>query len=155
MNCPSCGHENREDATFCGECAATLAQERPCSACGRLNPAGQKFCDGCAQPLTGEVPERDSRDYTPKHLGEKIPDSESAPDAERRQLTVMFCDLVDSTELSARLDAEELRELVRAYQQAAAERIERYEGHIAQYLGDVCPVSLLCPPAGGRGQALR
>jgi class 3 adenylate cyclase/predicted ATPase len=60
----------------------------------------------------------------------------SAPEAERRQLTVMFCDLVGSTDLSRRLDPEELREVVRAYQETAAEVIERYEGHIAQYLGD-------------------
>ena len=60
----------------------------------------------------------------------------SAPEAERRQLTVMFCDLVGSTDLSGRLDPEDLREVVRAYQEAAAEVIQRYEGHIAQYLGD-------------------
>lgn len=60
----------------------------------------------------------------------------SAPEAERRQLTVMFCDLVGSTDLSSRLDPEDLREVVRAYQETAAEVIERYEGHIAQYLGD-------------------
>jgi len=56
--------------------------------------------------------------------------------AERRQLTVMFCDLVGSTALSEQLDPEELREVVRAYQQTSAAVIERYEGHIAQYLGD-------------------
>jgi class 3 adenylate cyclase len=56
--------------------------------------------------------------------------------AERRQLTVMFCDLVGSTMLSGQLDPEELRELVRAYQQTSAEVIERYDGHIAQYIGD-------------------
>ena len=59
-----------------------------------------------------------------------------AAEAERRQLTVMFCDLVGSTDLSGRLDPEDLREVVRAYQETAAEVIERYEGHIAQYLGD-------------------
>jgi class 3 adenylate cyclase len=48
----------------------------------------------------------------------------------------MFCDLVDSTALSERLDPEELREVVRAYQQASTEMIQRYEGHIAQHLGD-------------------
>jgi class 3 adenylate cyclase/predicted ATPase len=58
------------------------------------------------------------------------------PDAERRQLTVMFCDLVDSTALSTQLDPEDLREVVRAYQAACAEVIQRFEGHIAQYLGD-------------------
>jgi class 3 adenylate cyclase len=60
----------------------------------------------------------------------------SAPDAERRQLTVMFCDLVGSTQLSGQLDPEDLRAVVRAYQEAAAEVIQSYAGHIAQYLGD-------------------
>ena len=54
------------------------------------------------------------------------------PEGERRQLTVMFCDLVGSTPLSEQLDPEELREVVRAYQETCAEVIERYEGHIAQ-----------------------
>ena len=56
--------------------------------------------------------------------------------AERRQLTVLFCDLVGSTALSAQLDPEELREVVRAYQDTCAKVIARFEGHIAQYLGD-------------------
>jgi class 3 adenylate cyclase/predicted ATPase len=58
------------------------------------------------------------------------------PDAERRQLTVLFCDLVDSTVLASQLDPEDLREVVRAYQDTCAKVIARYEGHIAQYLGD-------------------
>jgi class 3 adenylate cyclase len=58
------------------------------------------------------------------------------PDAERRQLTVMFCDLVDSTKLSSQLDPEEYRDVVRAYQGVCTEVIQRYEGHIAQLLGD-------------------
>ena len=58
------------------------------------------------------------------------------PEAERRQLTVLFCDLVGSTQLSGQLDPEDLRAVVRAYQEAAAEVIQHYEGHIAQYLGD-------------------
>ena len=57
-------------------------------------------------------------------------------DAERRQLTVLFCDLVDSTPLASQLDPEDLREVVRAYQEACAKVIARFEGHIAQYLGD-------------------
>ena len=56
--------------------------------------------------------------------------------AERRQITVMFCDLVGSTALSEALDAEDLRGVMHAYQQAAGTVIERYAGHIAQYLGD-------------------
>jgi class 3 adenylate cyclase len=60
----------------------------------------------------------------------------SGPEAERRQLTVLFCDLVGSTQLSGQLDPEDLRAVVRAYQEAAAAVIQHYEGHIAQYLGD-------------------
>jgi class 3 adenylate cyclase/tetratricopeptide (TPR) repeat protein len=56
--------------------------------------------------------------------------------AERRQLTVMFCDLVGSTALSHTLDPEQLRDLMRAYQQASGQVIEKYGGHVAQYLGD-------------------
>jgi class 3 adenylate cyclase/predicted ATPase len=56
--------------------------------------------------------------------------------AERRQLTVMFCDLVGSTELSRRLDPEELRDINRSYQDTAKAAIERYEGYVARYMGD-------------------
>jgi hypothetical protein len=58
------------------------------------------------------------------------------PEAERRQLTVLFCDLVDSTVLASQLDPEEWREVVRAYQETCTKVIARYEGHVAQYLGD-------------------
>jgi class 3 adenylate cyclase len=58
------------------------------------------------------------------------------PGAERRQLTVLFCDLVASTALASQLDPEDLRDVIRAYQAACAEVIQRFDGHIAQYLGD-------------------
>ena len=48
----------------------------------------------------------------------------------------MFCDLADSTSLARRLDPEDYREVIRAYQAACAEVIQRFDGHIAQYLGD-------------------
>ena len=64
------------------------------------------------------------------------PDEPRAPEAERRQLTVLFCDLVDSTVLASQLDPEDWREVVRAYQDTCATVIARFEGHIAQYLGD-------------------
>ena len=70
-----------------------------------------------------------------------------APDAERRQLTVLFCDLVGSTMLSGQLDPEDLRAVVRAYQETAAGVIQRYEGHIAQYLGDALLVYFGYPQA--------
>jgi class 3 adenylate cyclase len=57
-------------------------------------------------------------------------------EAERRQLTVMFCDLVGSTQLTQKLDPEDLRDLNRAYQDACTAAIERYEGYVARYMGD-------------------
>ena len=68
--------------------------------------------------------------------GEATPVTPPTPEAERRQLTVMFCDLVDSTKHSSQLDPEEYRDVVRAYQTACTEVIRRYDGHIAQLLGD-------------------
>jgi class 3 adenylate cyclase len=56
--------------------------------------------------------------------------------AERRQLTVLFCDLVSSTELSARLDPEDLREVIAAYHRAVAETVSGFEGFVAKYMGD-------------------
>ena len=58
------------------------------------------------------------------------------PEAERRQLTVMFCDLVESTPLAGKLDLEDLRDIVRAYQKVCSDAITRFDGHIAQLLGD-------------------
>ncbi|MBV8054080.1 MAG: AAA family ATPase, partial [Deltaproteobacteria bacterium] len=60
----------------------------------------------------------------------------ASADGERRHLTVLFCDLVGSTEIAARLDPEEWREVVAAYHRAAAEAITRFGGHVAKYLGD-------------------
>ena len=68
------------------------------------------------------------------HMASAVPSP--ALDAERRQLTVLFCDLVDSTALSGQLDPEDLRDVVRAYHQACSAVITRFEGHIAQLLGD-------------------
>src|SRR6267142_5946792 len=67
---------------------------------------------------------------------EPPPTATHTPEAERRQLTVMFCDLVDSTALSGQLDPEDLRDVVRAYQQMCSAVITCFDGHIAQLLGD-------------------
>lgn len=103
----------------------TKAVAEPCPRCGSTGPEGFRFCGACGAPLTPW-----ERSAAPP------PRPEVARSADRRQLTVLFCDLVDSTALSERLDPEELRDVVRAYQAACAEPIERFEGHIAQYLGD-------------------
>ena len=78
-------------------------------------------------------------------------------EAERRQITVMFCDLVDSTALAERLDSEDLREVMAAYQKAAGAVIEHYDGHVAQYLGDGLMVYFGWPQAheDDAGRAVR
>jgi class 3 adenylate cyclase/predicted ATPase len=73
---------------------------------------------------------------SPSSLLASPPAASAPPEAERRQLTVLFCDLVDSTRLSSQLDPEEYRDVVRAYHTACTEVIRRYDGHIAQLLGD-------------------
>jgi class 3 adenylate cyclase len=92
---------------------------------------------------TGEtVPPSEQTPPPPRPETEHAPHAERpsvaprTPEAERRQLTVVFCDLVDSTVLASQLDPEEWREVVRAYQDTCAKVIARSEGHIAQYLDD-------------------
>src|SRR5437867_1632114 len=128
MQCPQCQHENSEAAKFCEECGTKLI--RACPSCGQEVSPRAKFCPACGTSLTRQLPASQTLESRLQTL------DSSRPEAERRQLTVMFCDLVGSTVLSERLDPEELREVVRAYQQASAEVISRFEGHIAQYLGD-------------------
>src|SRR5688572_15201342 len=131
MKCPRCAAENREGARFCRECGALFAAV--CSSCGAKVEGGSKFCDSCGTPLAA----------TPAPTAEPLHDvtgtarpSKSPAEAELRQLTVMFCDLVGSTELAARLDPEALRDVVRSYQQVCDAVIRRLHGNVAQYLGD-------------------
>jgi class 3 adenylate cyclase len=72
----------------------------------------------------------------PGRLSEASPSAPRSGDAERRQLTVMFCDLVGSTQLSARLDPEDLREVIAAYHRAVAEVVAQFDGFVAKYMGD-------------------
>ena len=102
--------------------------------------------DGRGLVWTGESETKPEPASTPSAQQEVIqqdqptqaqpPPESLTPDAERRQLTVMFCDLADSTKLSGQLDPEDLRDVIRAYQSTSADVIERYDGHIAQHLGD-------------------
>jgi class 3 adenylate cyclase/predicted ATPase len=128
MHCPQCQHENREEARFCEACGSKL--ELLCPSCGHQLRPGAAFCDQCGIRLTVPPLAPKSSDARPQTLDSRL------PAGERRQLTVMFCDLVGSTALSEQLDPEELREVIRAYQEACAAVIARFEGHLAKYLGD-------------------
>ena len=81
MLCSSCSYDNPEGAKFCGECGKPLANQ--CPACGFENPIGFKFCGDCGNRLKGEQPT-----YTQES------GTTAAQQAEKRRLTVMFCDLV-------------------------------------------------------------
>jgi class 3 adenylate cyclase/DNA-binding winged helix-turn-helix (wHTH) protein len=145
-SCPVCQHVNQGDhaagAWFCSRCGTPL---RPhCPRCGVEHRPQAQFCAACGAALTiaprpAHPPQTDQPqviqpDQTP-------PDDTPAtvlggPEAERRQLTVMFCDLADSTVLAERLGPEDFYDMIRAYQDACAGVIQRFDGHIAQYLGD-------------------
>jgi class 3 adenylate cyclase len=97
-----------------------------CAGCGALSQPGVKFCDECGAALV---------DAAQATVAEATPSVVSAA-GERRHLTVLFCDLVGSTEIAAQLDPEEWRETVAGYHRAAAEAITRFGGYVAKYLGD-------------------
>jgi predicted amidophosphoribosyltransferase len=118
MNCSKCGFNNPEGMRFCGQCAAPLQQT--CPACGWANPPDFSYCGHCAGRLDGTAAEPAQR----------------TKDAERRQLTVLFCDIIGSSTLSENLDPEELRDIIYQYRSVCSEINSGYGGHIAQYLGD-------------------
>ena len=124
MTCNACGFENPAWMKFCGECATPLASH--CASCGCDNPPGFKYCGGCGAALkevesrqsrdksgesgnsrlstldpstalrTGSRLASSPRAYTPRHLAEKILNSRSALEGERKQVTVLFSDVKGS-----------------------------------------------------------
>jgi class 3 adenylate cyclase/predicted ATPase len=98
--------------------------------------AGGASATPAPTPNPGQAAEGGQRPEAPPVRSGSPSAAPPLPEAERRQLTVLFCDLVDSTALASRLDPEEWREVVRAYQETCAKVIAHFEGHIAQYLGD-------------------
>src|SRR5262249_51670401 len=127
LRCPSCDHGNRAERRFCTQCGAALPAV--CPSCGVASQPGDKFCGGCGKRLPTVAPASGTPMPTP------APDA-AVPAGERRQLTVLFCDLVGSTPLSQQLDAEEWRDLIAQYQQAATSAVARFGGHLALKLGD-------------------
>jgi class 3 adenylate cyclase len=129
MKCPSCGAETKAGNRFCIKCGAPLAPT--CAACGALNQPSAKFCGQCGMGLVREV------QTNVLATTEKAPDHKSSSQAaERRHLTVMFCDMAGSTALAARLDPEDLREVIRGFQDACVVAIDRFDGFVAKFMGD-------------------
>src|SRR5215472_13749700 len=138
MRCPRCQHENPTGSNFCLGCGARFGSS--CSSCGHELPPGSRFCNKCGTPVALESPGQSRfaspESYTPKHLADKILISKSALQGERKNLTVLFADLANSTALAERLGPEAMHAfLSRVFELALAE-VHRYEGTVNQFLGD-------------------
>src|SRR5215207_3495096 len=129
MECPSCRTEVPQGKRFCMECGAPMPSS--CPSCGSLNPPNAKFCGDCGAKLASAGAST-SLSPTPAPPTPAVPLSS----AERRQLTVMFCDLVGSTALASRMDPEDLREIISAYHRCVAETVAHFKGFVAKYMGD-------------------
>ncbi len=142
MQCPHCQHENRETARFCAACGHAFAVS--CAVCSNQNPPGAAFCDNCGTRLARPTPEpppvrpqaREPLAYTPRHLAEKILTSRSALEGERKQVTVLFCDLANSTAMAAHLGPDNMHALLNRFFDLALDNVHRQEGTINQFLGD-------------------
>jgi hypothetical protein len=121
VQCLGCKADIPEGSKFCPECGVALLGR--CPSCGIAHPASAKFCAECGHKLlvTG----------IDKVVG-LAPETAATGSAERRQLTIMFCDLVGSTALSARLDPEDMREIIGAYHRCCAEQITKAGGFVAK-----------------------
>jgi len=120
--CAICGTKNRDGRKFCAECGSPLAPK--CDRCGASNEAQEKFCGACGASLEGATAPLEHQPVA------------KVVDGERRHLTVLFCDLIESTAIAAGLDPEEWRDIAAQYQAAAAAAVQRLHGHVAKYLGD-------------------
>ena len=118
---------------FCGQCGAALASA--CPSCGAANPPEYKFCGQCGKPLdlpgseASAAPKREYRE--PQTAG-----TMSTLPGEMKQVTVLFCDIVNSTPLTERLGPEGMRDLVRAFLDSSLAEVCRYGGTAPQFTGD-------------------
>lgn len=120
MDCQKCGFDNPDNARFCAGCGVKI-DPVTCRQCNAENSPGSRFCNACGSEL-GDAGENK----------EPVVSSQ----AERRMLTVMFCDLVDSTVITERLDPEQTRDIIRKFQSLSKSIIDQFGGRITEYLGD-------------------
>jgi class 3 adenylate cyclase/tetratricopeptide (TPR) repeat protein len=110
-----------------------------CLSCAYDNPEAQKFCGECGAPLSlAAAVERLplATSYTPPHLAQRILTLHSTLEGERKLVTVLFCDMTNSTQLAARVGAEAMHALLNRFFALALAEVHRYEGTINQFLGD-------------------
>ena len=140
MTCPRCHHVNPADARFCTGCGQALALL--CPACQTPNTLDSRFCKACGTllgtsdalpPAQRSAP---SPSYTPRHLADKILAMRSALEGERKQVTVLFADVVGFSTLAGPLDPEDVHTLMDGCFEILTQQVHRYEGTINQFTGD-------------------
>jgi class 3 adenylate cyclase/tetratricopeptide (TPR) repeat protein len=145
MQCSKCEFENRNGAKFCKECGHRL--EIDCPGCGNIMGVGSKFCDQCGQDLTlpSEVVTKDLsfdekldkiQRYLPKGLTEKILAQRDKIEGERKQVTVMFCDMEGFTPLVEKLGPEESYGIMDQVYEILIHKVHEYEGTVNEMTGD-------------------
>ena len=139
MTFARCQHENPDDARFCRVCGSPLGHV--CPSCGRVSAPDSCFCTMCGHalapvPARSELQRGAPQAYTPPHLAEKILTSRSALQGERKHVTVLFCDIANSTALAERRGAETMHTILDQFFELALGEVHRYEGTINQFLGD-------------------
>ena len=139
MKCLACQHDNDAVAVFCEECGRKLALA--CAGCGTELKPTAKFCLKCGARTIANAPEaqpppRRVADYTPKHLADKILQSKSALEGERKQVTVLFADVKGSLELAEQLDPEAWHQILERFFAILSDGVHRFEGTVNQYTGD-------------------
>jgi class 3 adenylate cyclase/tetratricopeptide (TPR) repeat protein len=145
MQCPECQFENREGAKFCLKCGTKL--EFKCSTCGNQLPIEAIFCDACGHKLIlpSEQPPKELsfnekiekiQRYLPKGLTEKILSQKDRIEGERKQVTVMFCDMEGFTPLSELLGIEEAYSIIDQVYEILIHKVHDYEGTVNEMTGD-------------------
>jgi class 3 adenylate cyclase len=139
MECPECQFENREGAGFCSECGHKF--ELICPNCKGTIRAGSKFCDACGHDLrkiqgAPPIDYSQPQSYTPKHLADKILNSRSSIEGERKLVTVFFADVANYTSIAEQLDPEEVHQIMDGCFKILMDEIHKYEGTINQFTGD-------------------
>ena len=145
MECPKCHSDNETGAKFCNECGAKL--EIACPECGKTNRLGSKFCNECGHnltvpsvPTTKDLSFDDKLDkiqrYLPKGLTEKILSQRGKIEGERKQVTVMFCDMEEFTPLVERLGPEEAYGIMDQVYEILIHKVHDYEGTVNEMTGD-------------------
>ncbi len=139
MKCPECQFDNREGVNFCEECGSTL--ELKCPNCAAIIPPYRKFCGKCGHKLPEniEIPPIDyskPQSYTPKFLADKILNSRSSIEGERKLVTVLFADVANYTSMAEKFDPEEVHQIMDGCFNFLMDEIHKYEGTINQFTGD-------------------